>query len=283
MLPEDNPQESSLRHMNLQHSSDILSLRRYISQSISSRFSRRLSSFSLTVELISGIKISAKAFLTVKRQELLSTCDVYVDNEQAHLVEKSASLVDEGRRPVSKDNVCTAFPLGDDTAVFTKLEIGNIRLFKDATLSIIGFKPEFSYPLWANLRPPICIYPTEEGVVGSTRLLTAIYLQIKARKVVGLGWFYSRRNASPCVVMITAGSQSYHGPESKAKLNSLFLIPLPFAEDIRPTVRDQCSNVSTALVNSMTVIIQQLQLAGSTYDPRKYSNPGMCSTSIVLN
>ena len=57
----------------------------------------------------------------------------------------------------------------------------------------------------------------------------------------------------------------------------LWLIPLPYADDIRqfPEQTDAPLVTTEALTDKMRIILEQLQLPGGVYDPSKYPNPDL--------
>jgi ATP-dependent DNA helicase 2 subunit 1 len=57
----------------------------------------------------------------------------------------------------------------------------------------------------------------------------------------------------------------------------LWLIPLPYADDIRqfPEQPEAPLTTTDALTDKMRIIMEQLQLPGGVYDPSKYPNPDL--------
>lgn len=92
---------------------------------------------------------------------------------------------------------------------------------------------------------------------------------------MALAWFIARRNAAPVVTAILPGEERYDENGEQTMPPGLWLIKLPFADDIRQAPEQGESLKTTEeLTDIMRKVVEQLQLPKGVYDPSRYPNPG---------
>lgn len=158
---------------------------------------------------------------------------------------------------------------------FSKEEMSAIRHFGDPVIRIVGFKPLDMLPVWASIRPPIFMYPSEADYIGSTRVFSALQQKLLKDQKMGVAWFIPRRNAAPTIAAIIPGSEKYSDDGDQEAPPGLWIIPLPFADDIRQNPETTLVRSPDSLVDLMRTVIQQLQLPKAIYDPKRYPNPSL--------
>ena len=134
-------------------------------------------------------------------------------------------------------------------------------------------------PIWANLRPSTFIYPSEEDYVGSTRVFAALHRKLLKDQKMGLVWFIARKNAAPVIAALVPGDEKLSDEGDQLIPAGLWLIPLPYADDIRQNPETTLIRAPEELIDMTRVIIQQLQLPKAEYKPEKYPNPGRLALS----
>lgn len=260
---------------------DGISLLQALLSSVASRSAPRRALFSnIPFEIGPGLKISIKGFILFKRQEPKRTSYIYLppDSEKPQIAHGSSTLVaDDTARSVEKVEVRRAYKFGGETISFTEAEIAKIKSFGEPVLRIIGFKPLNMLPVWASIKPCTFIYPSEEDVVGSTRVFSALQQKMLRDKKMALAWYIPRRNASPTLAALIPGAEqrSADGSGEQTVPPGLWIKPLPFADDIREPPETHLVKAPDALVDAMRVIVQQLQLPKAVYDASKYPNPSL--------
>ncbi|KAI4179259.1 MAG: hypothetical protein L6R41_007944, partial [Letrouitia leprolyta] len=177
-----------------------------------------------------------------------------------------------------------AYKFGGEQIPFTQEEISSLRNFGEPVIRIIGFKPISMLPIWANLKPATFIYPSEEDYVGSTRVFAALHQQLLSSKKMGIVWYIARTNAAPVIAALypgaeqrTSSSNNEDNSGTQTMPPGLWLIPLPYADDIRqnPELASEVIRAPESLIDRMRTVIQQLQLPKAKYDPMKYPNPAL--------
>lgn len=254
---------------------DGISLLNSLLSSINSRSVPRRTTFSnIPFEIGPDFKISVNGYLLFKRQEPMRSCYVWLGGEQPQIVEGVTTLIaDDTARTVEKTEIRKAYKFGGDQISFIPEEQQTLRDFGEPIIRIIGFKPLTALPFWANVKHPTFIYPSEEDYVGSTRVFSALHQKLLRDKKVGLVWFIPRRNAAPILGAMIAGEEKADENGVQKLPPGMWILPLPYADDIRQNPDSTHQVASETLTDQMRKIIQQLQLPKAVYEPHKYPNP----------
>ncbi|KAF7568426.1 Ku domain-containing protein Pku70 [Pyrenophora tritici-repentis] len=260
-------------------SGEGISLLKQLISSINSKATPRRALFSLPLELGPDFRISVKGYILIKRQEHIKSCYVWVGGEKPQIATSSTTQIsDDISRNIEKTELRKAYKFGGDAITFTPEEITQIRqCFGEPIIRIIGFKPLSSVPIWANTNKSTFIYPSEADYIGSTRVFSALQQKLIKSKKMGLVWFIPRRNAAPTLAALIPGVEKINEDGEQTMPPGLWLVPLPFADDIRqfPTPPEQPLKTTDALTDKMRLIIEQLQLPKGIYDPSRYPNPDL--------
>ncbi|KAI9882899.1 MAG: hypothetical protein M1823_005357 [Watsoniomyces obsoletus] len=258
-------------------SGDGISLLNGLLSSVNSRsFTRSAIFANMTFELGPECKLSVKGFVMLKRQEPARSCFVYLKGEKAEIAKGvTTKLADDAARPVEQSDVKKAYKFGGEQVVFTPEEITALRFFGDPIIRIIGFKPMSMLPIWASLKQSTFIYPSEEEYMGSTRVFSALQQKLLQDGKMGVAWFIARKNAAPVIAAIIPGPEQLgeHGEQTMPP--GMWIVPLPYADDIRQNPDTTLVRSPDSLVNRMRVIVQQLQLPKAQYQPERYPNPAL--------
>lgn len=214
-------------------------------------------------------------YILFKRQEPKRGHYVYLGGEKAQIVTgETTQTADDTARVVDKTEIKKAYKFGGEQILFTNEESSQLRQFGDPVIRIIGFKPSSMLPIWANIRPSIFIYPSEEDFVGSTRVFAALHQKLLNSDKVALAWYIARKNAGPQIVAIVAGAETVDESGNQTMPAGLWICPLPFADDIRQNPEQRLIRAPEPLIDLMREVIQQLQLPKAIYDPQRFPNPG---------
>jgi ATP-dependent DNA helicase 2 subunit 1 len=264
---------------------DGITLLKQLLSSINSKATPRRALSSLPLELGPGLRIGVKGFILIKRQEHVKSCYVWVGGEKVQIVTSSTSrLSDDTARVVDKTEVRKAYKFGGEAVTFTPEEFIQIRqCFGDPIIRIIGFKPLNMLPIWANITKATFIYPSEADYIGSTRVFSALQQKLLQSKKMAVAWFIARRNAAPVITAILPGEERTDENGEQTMPPGLWLIPLPFADDIRkvPEQLDDALKTTGELTDIMRKVVENLMLPKGVYDPSKYPNPGKTYTPLT--
>lgn len=255
---------------------DGISLLNSLLSSINSKSIPRRALFSnVPLEIGPGFRISVTGYLIFKRQEPARSCYVWLGGEKPQIAKGVTTLIaDDTARTVEKWEIRKAYRFGGELVSFTPEEQAALRNFGDPIIRIIGFKPLSALPFWASIKHPTFIYPSEEDYVGSTRVFSALYQKLLKDSKMALVWFIPRRNATPVLAAMIAGVEKLDENGIQKIPPGMWILPLPFADDIRQNPETNLLVAPEPLIDKMREVIQQLQLPKAQYDPLKYPNPG---------
>ncbi|CDM35978.1 hypothetical protein DTO013E5_5481 [Penicillium roqueforti] len=256
---------------------DGLTLLNSLLSSINSRSVPRRSLFSnVPLEIGPDFKISVNGYLLLKKQEPARSCFIWQGGETAQIAQGVTTLMsDETGQEIDKSSIRKAYKFGGEQVSFSIEEQQALRNFGDPVIRIIGFKPLSALPFWANVKHPSFIYPSEEGYIGSTRVFSALHQKLLDSEKLALVWFIPRRNASPVLAAMIAGAEKIDENGVQKIPPGMWIIALPFADDVRQNPDSKINRAGDALNNAMRDVIRQLQLPKAIYDPSKYPNPSL--------
>ncbi|KAL4967548.1 putative DSB repair complex subunit Ku70 [Aspergillus stella-maris] len=256
---------------------DGISLLNSLLSSINSRSVPRRAQFSnISLELGPDFKISVSGYILFKRQESARSCYVWLGGEKPQIAKGvTTQIADDTARTIEKWEIKKAYKFGGDQVTFTPEEQKGLRDFGEPAVRIIGFKPLSALPFWANIKHPLFIYPSEEDYVGSTRVFSALYQKLLKDQKVALVWYIARKAAGPVLGAMMAGEEKVDDNGVQKFPPGLWIIPLPFADDVRQNPEETLQFAPEPLIDQMRTIIQQLQLPKGIYEPSRYPNPAL--------
>ena len=256
---------------------DGISLLQSLLSSINSRnFAKRTLFSNLPFEIGPGFIISVKGYILLKRQEKKRSCYVWLGGEKPLIASGVTNQVaDDSGRALEKIEIKKAFKFGGAQVTFTPEEVGALRHFGDPGLRIIGFKPLSLLPFWANLKHNTFIYPSEDVYIGSTRVFAALQQKLLKDQKMGIAWYVARKNAAPQIAAVVAGAEKTDDKGEQAIPPGMWIIPIPFADDVRQNPETRVVRAPDRLTDLMREVVQLLQLPKAVYDPSKYPNPAL--------
>ncbi|KAJ5626721.1 hypothetical protein N7528_004148 [Penicillium herquei] len=257
---------------------DGIELLNSLLSSINSRSVAKRSLFSkIPLEIGPNLKISVNGYLLLKRQQPARSCYVWLGGETPEIAQGTTTLVaDDTAHTVEKSETRKAYKFGGGQISFTPDELTVLRDFGEPVIRIIGFKSLDSLPIWANVKHPTFIYPTEEDYIGSTRVFSALQQKLLKDNKLALVWFIPRKKAVPVLGAMIAGDEQVDENGIQKLPPGMWIIPLPFADDVRknPPGAD-FTPAPEPLIDAMKEVLGQLQLPKGVYDPVKYPNPSL--------
>lgn len=253
---------------------DGISLLQSLISTINSKAAPRRSYFNLPLEIGPDLRIGVKGYVMLRKQEPVKSCWVWVGGENVQMaVGSTTNVVEDTARKVEQTEIRRAYPFGGELLPFTDDEHKAIRSFGDPLIQIIGFKPLTMLPEWANCKTATFVYPDEVDYIGSTRVFSALQQKLLSSKKFALVWLQRRRNASPNLAAMIPGAEKLDESGDQVMPPGMWIIILPFADDIRQHPETAQVRTPDALVDIMKTIVLQLRLPKGVYDPQKYPNP----------
>ncbi|KAI5796272.1 SPOC like C-terminal domain-containing protein [Peziza echinospora] len=247
--------------------------------------------FSLHLQLAPGFEIGVKGYNVIKRQQPARSHYVYTALEKPQIVKaETTQLADDTARIITdKAEIKKAYKFGGETVLFDMDEMKEVRALgppsaAQAVLRVIGFKPARMLRFMDNVKPAVFLYPSEEEFIGSTRVFSSLWQNLAEKDVVAITWFVARKNASPVIAALVPSRREKREKKEKdvdASLGNnsfppqgIFLIQLPFANDIRQNPDVPVYRSPAPLTDAMRRVVKQLHLPRG-YRPEKVSNPAL--------
>lgn len=213
-----------------------ISLLQSLISNINSKAAARRAVFTSPMEIGPGLKIGIKGYTTLKRQEAMRSTFIWLGGEKPQIaVGSTTKMAEDTAREVEKLEIRKAFKFGGETVSFTDEELKKIKTFGEPGLRVIGFKDMSLLPTWASTKPATFIYPYDVDYIGSTRTFSALYQQLWKKKKFALVWFIARSNAEPRLAAAVPSDEKYNEDGEQITPQGLWLVHLPFADDIRKT------------------------------------------------
>lgn len=251
-----------------------ISLLQSLISAINSKAAPRRALFTLPFEIGPGLKIGVKGYTVIKRQEQIRSCFVWAGGEKAQIVVGSTTqIAEDTARTVEKVEIRKAYKFGGETVTFTEEELKNIKSFGEPIIHIVGFKDLKLLPIWTCVKHPTFIYPSETDFVGSTRVFSALQQKMLKSKKFALVWIITRRNSEPRLAAAVPSEEKVGEDGEQVSPPGLWLMTLPFADDIRKQPEVDPIAAPDSLIDLMRPVMKQLQLPKAKYDPKKYPNP----------
>ncbi|KAI9676152.1 MAG: ATP-dependent DNA helicase II subunit 1 [Caeruleum heppii] len=275
--PTDPDAPAQLSAVHTASSADGITLLNSLLASVHSRAVARRALFSnLPLEIGPGLKISVKGYILFKRQVPARSCYVWLQGEQPQIAKGSTTqMAEDTARVVDKAEIRKAYKFGGEQIAFTPEEISALRYFGDPGVRLIGFKPMSLLPFWASLKPATFIYPSEEDFIGSTRVFSALQQKLLKDDKMAVAWYIARRNASPVIAALLPGAERLGEFGEQQIPPGMWIVPLPYADDIRQNPETIHVPAPDSLVDMMRTVVQQLQLPKAQFNPEKYPNPAL--------
>ena len=104
---------------------------------------------------------------------------------------------------------------------------------------------------------------------------SALHQKLLKDEKMALVWFIPRKNSTPTLSAMIAGAEKIDESGVQKVPPGMWIIPLPYADDVRKNPESTMNVAPEPLIDSMRAVIQQLQLPKAVYDPTKYPNPCM--------
>ncbi|PYH93205.1 ATP-dependent DNA helicase II subunit 1 [Aspergillus ellipticus CBS 707.79] len=256
---------------------DGISLLNTLLSSINSRTVPRRAHFTnMPLELGPNLRISVSGYILFKRQEPARNSYIWLGDEKPEIAKGvTTQIADDTTRTIEKWEIKKAYKFGGEQVAFAPDELKSLRDFGEPVIRIIGFKPLTALPIWANVKHPHFIYPSEEDYVGSTRVFSALHQTLLREKKMALVWFIARKAAGPVLGAMMAGEEKIDENGVQKYPPGMWIVPLPFADDIRQNPETSLNVAPEPLIDQMRMIVQQLQLPKASYEPLKYPNPSL--------
>lgn len=242
---------------------------------IKAKASPKRAIFSIPLEISPELQVGVKGYILYKEQKISKSAYVYNLGEKPQFAKtETTNVCIDTSKVLEKAEIRKGYKFGEERISFSEDELKALKYVEDPILRIVGFKSFDKLKFWHNIRPSYFIYPHEATVVGSTRVFASLHQSLLKKEKWALGWFIPRKNANPSMVAMIASRESIaEGSRLQVTPPGIFLVTLPFADDIRMNPAIVVKRSPDDLTDKMAEVIRYLKLGA--YDPFKYQNPAL--------
>ncbi|KAK9721005.1 ATP-dependent DNA helicase II subunit 1, variant 2 [Basidiobolus ranarum] len=235
---------------------------------------RSRSIFTTQLKITDGLQIGIRGYALVGNQHKGSYKLVYMKSETPKQVKAITHwLCADTTQILQPSDLKFYYEYGGAKVVFTREEIAEMKKFGEPGLKIIGFKPRDRLKFHLNITHSLFIYPDETQYKGSTCVFTSFLLKMSEMNQVGICSFIPRKNTAPRFVAMVP-QMEINDELGQSTPPGFHLIPLPFADDIRPVTVKTGERASEAEIDAAKEIVSKISIAEG-YHPRNYPNPAL--------
>ncbi|KAF8979016.1 X-ray repair cross-complementing protein 6 [Entomortierella lignicola] len=242
---------------------------------------KKRAAFNIPFKLAPGLEIGVKGFNLILSQKKSNHRNVYTLGETVREVQTVTSWIcaDTTQYLLAAD-LRYYWEFGGTKVVFTKEEIAAMKTFGPPGLALIGFKPKSEIKMSYNVNHAMFLYPDERSYEGSTRAFSALLKAMDEAGKAAICSFTQRKNYSTRLVALVPQLEIV-GTSGQEQPPGFQLIPLPWADDLRPLPIQTEYNPPSELIDSAKAIITKLNMKKG-FRPENYENPSLQKHFKVL-
>lgn len=230
--------------------------------------------------IASGISIELNTYALIRPTVpgaitwLDSVTNVPLQTERTFLCADTGSLMQE---PAKR------FQLYKNESVkFSSEELSEIKRVGSGHLRLLGFKPLECLEDYHNLRPSTFVYPSDEEVIGSTRIFIALHRSMLRLKRFAVA-FYGSNTRSQLVALVA--QDEIMTASGQVEPPGMHMIYLPYSDDIRQieelhTDTDCVPLATEDQINKATAVVKRIDL--KDFSVCQFANPALQRHYAVL-
>lgn len=163
-----------------------------------------------------------------------------------------------------------------EKVMFSKDELSKIKRVSNAQLRLLGFKPLDCLKDYHNLRPSTFIFPTDEEIVGSTRIFIALHRSMLRLKRYAIAFYGSP--AHPQLVALVAQDELMSS-SGQVEPHGMHMIYLPYSDDIRHveelhrTTDSVAPRATDEQIQKASNLLRRMEL--KDFSVSQFSNPAL--------
>ncbi len=240
--------------------------------------------FVALLEIGPNLKIEVKGYTLYNRLTKTKKCYAYAmgdDIKIVHAKMKPFSAI-TGKEVDEKD-IKRTFSVGAEFVPFSQEQMEKIKELEIETpiIRIVGFKKlkNVLKPGYNTKSSPL-IYPIDTNYQGSTKAFSCLHQALIQKGKVAIACGVLRKNSTPVMYALVPSSSTVDTNESSSDQyssspNGLFMIRLPFIDDIRATPESfVVAEASEESIDAARAVVSKL-IFKNGYSPQKYPNPGI--------
>ncbi|XP_042387305.1 ATP-dependent DNA helicase 2 subunit KU70-like [Zingiber officinale] len=228
----------------------------------------------LTFSIINGISIQVNTYALIR--PTLPGATIWLDSvtNLPLKIEKSLICADTGALIEGRPKLFHSYK--NQRVLFSVDQISEIKKVSNYHLRLLGFKPIDCLKDYHNLRPSTFIFPTDEEIIGSTRIFIALYRSMLHLKRFALA-FYGSSSSSRLVALVAQDEIVNSGGQLEPA--GMHMIYLPYSDDIRDAEQYHISvdaavpRASDDQIQKASALMKQINL--ENFSVLQFANPAL--------
>ncbi|XP_042392695.1 ATP-dependent DNA helicase 2 subunit KU70-like [Zingiber officinale] len=228
----------------------------------------------LTFSIINGISIQVNTYALIR--PTLPGATIWLDSvtNLPLKIEKSLICADTGALIEGRPKLFHSYK--NQRVLFSADQISEIKKVSNYHLRLLGFKPIDCLKDYHNLRPSTFIFPTDEEIIGSTRIFIALYRSMLHLKRFALA-FYGSSSSSRLVALVAQDEIVNSGGQLEPA--GMHMIYLPYSDDIRDAEQYHISvdaavpRASDDQIQKASALMKQINL--ENFSVLQFANPAL--------
>ncbi|KAG0267084.1 X-ray repair cross-complementing protein 6 [Mortierella polycephala] len=242
---------------------------------------KKRSLFNIPFIIAPGLEIGVKGYNLVMTQTKGIHRNVYTLGESVREVQTVTSWVcADTTQYLTPADLKYYWEFGGVKVIFTKEEVAKMKTMGPPGLALIGFKPTSAIPMHHNINHAMFLYPDEKSYEGSTRAFSSLLKAMHEMEKVAICSFTQRNNYSTRLVALFPQVETV-GPNGQERPPGFQLVPLPWADDLRPLPIQSDYLPPDELMDAAKPFIKKLSMKKG-FHPDNYENPTLQKHYKVL-
>ncbi|KAF9196946.1 X-ray repair cross-complementing protein 6 [Haplosporangium sp. Z 11] len=242
---------------------------------------KKRSLFNIPFIIAPGLEIGVKGYNLVMPQTKGVHRNVYTLGESVREVQTVTSWVcADTTQYLTPADLKYYWEFGGVKVIFTKEEVAKMKTMGPPGLALIGFKPTSAIPMHHNINHAVFLYPDEKSYEGSTRAFSSLLKAMHEMEKVAICSFTQRNNYSTRLVALFPQVETV-GPNGQERPPGFQLVPLPWADDLRPLPIQSDYLPPDELTDAAKPFIKKLSMKKG-FHPENYENPTLQKHYKVL-
>ncbi|KAK1311205.1 ATP-dependent DNA helicase 2 subunit KU70 [Acorus calamus] len=228
----------------------------------------------ITFFIANGISIEVNSYALIRPTLpgaitwLDSVTNLPLKSERSFICADTGALLQEPAKLV--------FPYKSKNIKFSTEELSELKRVSSGHLRLLGFKPLSCLKDYHNLRPSTFIFPSDEEIIGSTRIFIALHCSMLRLGRFALAFYGS--SSHPQMVALVA-QEEITSSSGQVEPPGMHMIYLPYSDDIRHVEEyhrvdnDAAPQATEDQIKKASVLLKRINL--KEFSVCQFANPAL--------
>ncbi|XP_061993119.1 ATP-dependent DNA helicase 2 subunit KU70 [Rosa rugosa] len=235
----------------------------------------------ITFSIANGLSIQLSSYALIR--PTVPGAITWLDSVTNRPLKAERSFVCADTGALVQESVKRFQPYKTEDIKFSVEELSEIKRISTGQLRLLGFKPLNCLKDYHNLRPSTFVFPSDQELIGSTRVFIALHKSMLRLKRFAVAFYGS--SSRPQLVALVAQDEIMSAG-GQVEPPGMHMIYLPYSDDIRHTEEllmgsdAAASHASDDQISKAAALINRLDL--KDFSVFQFSNPALQRHYAVL-